>query len=84
MATVGAADSHVTVTIAPVQGHPAEVLTQYAERAELLVVGSRGHGRMFGVLLGSVRQYLAAQAACPVVVVKPLADRHGRRSRAGR
>ena len=84
LADAGAADSHVTVTTAPVQGHPAEVLMQHAERAELLVVVSRGHGRMFGVLLGSVRQYLAAHAACPVVVIKPLADRHGRRSRAGR
>jgi nucleotide-binding universal stress UspA family protein len=83
-ADAGAADSHVTVTTAPVQGHPAEVLMQQAERAELLVVGSRGHGRIFGALLGSVRQYLAAQAACPIVVIKPLADRHGRRSRAGR
>ena len=84
LADAGAADSHVTVTTAPVQRHPAEVLMQHAERAELLVVGSRGHGRMFGVLLGSVRQYLAAHAACQVVVIKPVADRHGRRSRAGR
>ena len=44
---------------------------QQAERAELLVIGSRGHGRIFGALLGSVRQYLAAHAACPVVVIKP-------------
>ena len=80
----GATDSHVTVTTAPVQGHPAEVLMQQAERAELLVVGSRGHGRIFGALLGSVSQYLAGHAACPVVVIKPLAHQHGRRSRAGR
>ena len=48
------------------------------------MVGSRGHGRFFGALLGSVSQYLAAHAACPVVVIKPLAHQHGRRSRAGR
>ena len=71
------------MTTAPVQGHPADVLMQQAERAELLVIGSRGHGRIFGALLGSVRQYLAAHAACPVVVIKPLADRHGRRSLCG-
>jgi nucleotide-binding universal stress UspA family protein len=84
LADAGAADFPVTVTTAPVQGHPAEVLMQQAERAELLVVGSRGHGRIFGALLGSVSQYLAAHAACPVVVLKPLADPHGRRSAAGR
>ena len=82
LADAGAADTDVTVTTAPVQGHPAEVLMQQAERAELLVVGSRG--RIFGGLLGSVSQSLAAHAACPVVVIKPLADHDGRRSRAGR
>jgi nucleotide-binding universal stress UspA family protein len=84
LADAGAADTHVTVTTAPVQGYPAEVLMQQAERADLLVVGSRKHGGIFGALLGSVSQYLAAHAACPVVVIKPLADQHGRRSRAGR
>jgi nucleotide-binding universal stress UspA family protein len=84
LADAGAADTHVTVSTAPVQGHPAEVLMQQAERAELLVVGSRGHGRIFAALLGSVSQYLAAHAACPVVVIKPLANQRGRRSRAGR
>jgi nucleotide-binding universal stress UspA family protein len=84
LADVGAADNHVTVTTTPVQGHPAEVLMQQAERTELLVVGSRGHGRIVGALLGSVSQYLAAHAACPVVVIKPVASQHGRRSRAGR
>ena len=47
---VGAADTDLTVTTTPVQEHPAEVLMQQAERAELLVVGSRGHGKIFGAL----------------------------------
>ena len=51
------------------------------QRAKLLVVGSRGHGRISGALLGTVNQYLDAHAACPVVVIKPLANQHGRRSR---
>jgi hypothetical protein len=71
------------VTTAPVKAHPAEVLMQQAERAELLVVGSRGHGRIFGALFGSVSQYLVAHAACPVVVFKPLVNQHGRRSPCG-
>ncbi len=70
-----------TVTTAPVQGHPAEVLLELAQTCELLEVGSRGHGKVLGALLGSVSHYLAAHAPCPVVVVKPPAhpDHHHRR-----
>jgi len=56
---------------------------QMAKRAELLVVGSRGHGRIFGALLGSVSHYVAAHAACPVVVIKPVANRSGHTFRSG-
>lgn len=69
------------VTTAPLEGHPAEVLMQVASGAALLVVGSRGYGRMFGALLGSVSHYVAAHAACPVVVIKPVTSRPGHRSR---
>jgi nucleotide-binding universal stress UspA family protein len=65
-----AADDH-RATTTPVEGFPAEVLMQRAAGAELLVVGSRGYGKIFGALLGSVSQYVAAHAACPVVVIKP-------------
>ena len=52
-----------------VQGHPAQVLLDTAHDAELLVVGSRGHGGFTGMLLGSVSQHLVCHARCPVVVV---------------
>jgi nucleotide-binding universal stress UspA family protein len=52
------------------QGHPAQVLLDASEGADLLVVGSRGHGGFTGMLLGSVSQYLVTHARCPVVVVR--------------
>ncbi|GIE29728.1 hypothetical protein Ait01nite_027730 [Actinoplanes italicus] len=51
--------------------HPAEVLTHASTGAQLLVVGSRGHGAVSGLLLGSVSQHLLRHSACPVVVVRP-------------
>ncbi|MEV4283343.1 universal stress protein [Actinoplanes xinjiangensis] len=59
----------VTVLAHVVEGHPAEALLQAAAGAELLVVGSRGHGTFAGILLGSVSQRCIQHAPCPVIVV---------------
>jgi nucleotide-binding universal stress UspA family protein len=48
----------------------AEALVQQAEGADLLVVGSRGHGGFSGLLLGSVSQQCAQHAPCPTVIVR--------------
>ena len=52
------------------EGHAAQVLLDAADGAELLVVGSRGHGGFTGALLGSVSQHCAQHATCPVVVIR--------------
>jgi nucleotide-binding universal stress UspA family protein len=51
------------------EGHPAEVLLAQTEGADLLVVGSRGHGGFAGALLGSVSTHCVHHATCPVVVI---------------
>lgn len=51
---------------------PAKAILQSAEeeRADLIVVGSRGVGDLKSLLLGSVSHKVVEQASCPCVVVK--------------
>jgi nucleotide-binding universal stress UspA family protein len=54
-----------------VRGPAAEALVDLACDAKLLVVGSRGRGRIAGTLLGSVSRECALRSPCPVVIVRP-------------
>jgi nucleotide-binding universal stress UspA family protein len=66
-------DEHpdVRITAAVVHGSPAEKLIDASAHADLIVVGSRGHGGFAGLLLGSVSEQVVRHAKCPVLVDKP-------------
>jgi nucleotide-binding universal stress UspA family protein len=49
---------------------PAHALTQAAEGAQLLVVGSHGRGELPGMHLGSVANFCVHHAPCPVLVFR--------------
>ncbi|HEU4947178.1 MAG TPA: universal stress protein [Kribbella sp.] len=63
-------DPGVKVEGVRVDGFPSPVLIEASRQADLLVIGSRGLGGTLSVLAGSTGLDLAANAHCPVVVVR--------------
>jgi nucleotide-binding universal stress UspA family protein len=63
----------VVIATRTVEGHPAPILVDASRGATLLVVGSRGHGEFVGMLIGSVSEFCATNAHCPVLVHRPVA-----------
>lgn len=53
------------------EGAPADTILSVAEvrAVDLIVMGTRGLGRLSGLLLGSQSQKVVAQAHCPVLLV---------------
>jgi nucleotide-binding universal stress UspA family protein len=62
--------SKVDVSTTVRQGNAAQVLLDASKDADLLVVGSRGHGGFAEALLGSVSQHCVHHATCPVVIIR--------------
>jgi nucleotide-binding universal stress UspA family protein len=59
-----------------VQGPPAPMMAIEARRhdATLVAIGTHGHGRLPGILLGSVATQLLHNAPCPVLIARPRPD----------
>ncbi|GAB3843875.1 universal stress protein [Dactylosporangium cerinum] len=53
----GKSDAPVEIRARVARGHPVQVLLEAASGAQMLVLGSRGHGTFAGMLLGSVSQH---------------------------
>ena len=70
VAKLKSAHPDVVIVSKIVEGHPAPVLIHESVGADLLVVGSRGHGEFVGMLIGSTSEHCVANAACPVVVIR--------------
>lgn len=64
---------NVHVTTQVMSGRTAGALVERSAGASLLVVGTRGHREVAGVVLGSVSQSVMRRALCPVAVVAHLA-----------
>ncbi|MFD8208827.1 universal stress protein [Streptomyces sp. NPDC059695] len=74
---VGSRQPGLALTADEVEDAPVSVLLAAAAEAELLVVGSHGLGSVRGFLIGSVGQEVIAEAARPVVLVRPGSEKDG-------
>ena len=81
LAEVSGLEPAVPVRPLVTEGIAAEVLLHEARGADLLVVGSRGHGGFASALLGSVSMYCVLHAHCPVLVLRD--GREGNRAQDG-
>ena len=62
----------LSISTAAIEGAPKSIILEEAEKfgADLIVVGSHGHGAVAGFLLGSVSQSVALHAKCSVEIVR--------------
>lgn len=62
-------DRPADIRIKALEGSAADTLVAVAKDALMIVIGSRGHGGLTGLLLGSVSTKVAAEATCPALIV---------------
>ncbi len=62
-------DGGILIETAAVHGHAATVLAEQASGATMLVVGTRGHGALATLMLGSVSKALAHDCPVPLAIV---------------
>jgi len=55
-----------------IEGDPAEAIIEIAKTrdSDVIVMGSRGLGRLAGLVLGSTSQKVVSHASCPVLIVR--------------
>jgi nucleotide-binding universal stress UspA family protein len=79
---LGQARSHLPETLVVetqlLEGPPAEAILRVAaeDGCDLIVLGSRGRSQLAELVLGSVSSAVAHRATCPVLIARPVEQRH--------
>jgi nucleotide-binding universal stress UspA family protein len=76
-AAVLVAGAGVPVETVVTSGSTASALVEASRTADLVVIGSRGHGSISSAILGSTVAHVASHAHCPVIVVQALGTGDG-------
>lgn len=65
-------DSGLDIHTELIEGNPAEAIIDVARtrKSDVIVMGSRGLGRLAGLVLGSTSQKVVSHAPCPVLIVR--------------
>ena len=65
-------NSHIDVHTELIEGDEAEAILEVAKtrKSDVIIMGSRGLGRLAGLLLGSTSQKVVSHAPCPVLIVR--------------
>jgi nucleotide-binding universal stress UspA family protein len=68
----GLGDEYSSISVEVLEGEPRTAILSHANTigADLIVVASKGHGRLREVLLGSVAAHISHAATCSVLIVK--------------
>jgi nucleotide-binding universal stress UspA family protein len=72
-------EAGLEVIVEVLDGPPAEAILRVADvrQCDLIVMGSRGHGTLASLLLGSVSHHVVAHARAPVMIVSATAKDAG-------
>ncbi|WJX11349.1 hypothetical protein P8452_01973 [Trifolium repens] len=75
-------DKQIKAESVILNGDPREMICQAAEQmqVDLLIMGSRGLGRLKRAFLGSVSDYCAHHSKAPILIVKPPDEHHKKHS----
>ena len=83
LTTIKGSLADVTITTEVLFGNPAKSIVEAAQvhQADLIVMGTHGHGAVMHVLLGNVAERVVRMAPCPVLTVREPKTREALRAK---